>query len=42
VVLALSTAFWDTWLYENTEAKYWLDGSQPYEILEENDRWRKK
>jgi predicted dienelactone hydrolase len=42
VILALSTAFWDTWLYENKEAKDWLDGSHPYEILEENDRWQKK
>lgn len=42
VILALSTAFWDTWLQEDKNAKEWLDGDGPSSVLEEKDRWQKK
>ncbi len=42
VILALSTAFWDTWLRDDAGAKAWLDGEGPRSVLEEGDRWRTK
>jgi predicted dienelactone hydrolase len=42
VILALSTAFWDAYLQDNSEAKAWLDGDGPRTVLEANDRWQKK
>jgi predicted dienelactone hydrolase len=42
VILALSTAFWDAWLREDAEARTWLDGEGPCNLLEEKDRWQKK
>jgi predicted dienelactone hydrolase len=42
VILALSTAFWDTYLSNNAEAKAWLDGSGPKSALEQGDNWQKK
>ena len=41
-ILAISTAFWDAWLCENTEAKAWLEVSGVASVLEENDRWQRK
>jgi predicted dienelactone hydrolase len=41
-ILALSTAFWDAYLRDNSEAKAWLDGDGPQRILEKGDRWQKK
>jgi len=41
-ILALSTAFWDTWLKENPAAKAWLNGDGPRSVLEANDRWQTK
>ncbi len=34
VILALSTAFWDTWLRDDSAAKAWLDGDGPKSVLE--------
>lgn len=42
VIIALSTAFWDTYLKNDPAAKTWLDGSGPYCVLETNDKWQKK
>lgn len=42
VILALSTAFWDSWLAENKSARTWLDGEGPYAVLEKKDRWQRK
>ncbi len=39
-VLALSTAFWDTYLRDNPEAKEWLQGDGPRSVLEKEDRWQ--
>ena len=41
-ILALSTAFWDTYLRDNEGAKTWLDGDGPRSLLEKDDRWQKK
>lgn len=41
-ILALSTAFWDTYLKDNEVAKTWLDGVGPRSVLEKDDRWQKK
>ena len=42
VIQALSTAFWDAWLLEDTAAKAWLDGDGPSALLETEDRWQTK
>jgi len=42
VILALSTAFWDTFLIGNSSAQQWLDGDGPKSILQDNDRWQMK
>ena len=42
VILALSTAFWDAWLRDDVNARAWLDGTGPQNVLEKNDRWQKK
>jgi predicted dienelactone hydrolase len=42
VILALSTAFWDTYLRDNAEAKAWLDGDGPKSVLEHGDKFQKK
>ncbi|HXX53249.1 MAG TPA: hypothetical protein VEI28_01620 [Thermodesulfovibrionales bacterium] len=42
VILALSTAFWDSYLREDASAKDWLDGLGPRSVLEERDRWQSK
>lgn len=41
-ILALSTAFWDTWLRRDAAAKAWLDGGDPRSVLEKDDRWQTK
>ena len=41
-IMALSTAFWDTYLKNDPAAKKWLDGDGPQSILEEMDRWQRK
>lgn len=41
-ILALSTAFWDTYLRENALAKTWLDGDGSRSVLEKNDHWQMK
>ena len=42
VILALSTAFWDAYLRNDTAAKDWLDGEGPKSVLENRDRWQMK
>lgn len=39
-ILALSTAFWDTYLRGDPPARQWLCGSGPKSILEPQDRWQ--
>ncbi len=41
-ILALSTAFWDAWLNDDPRARQWLDGDGPRQVLEPDDRWRRK
>jgi predicted dienelactone hydrolase len=42
VILALSTAFWDTYLRDDEAAKTWLTGDRPRRLLEANDAWQMK
>lgn len=42
VILALSTAFWDTYLKSDDAAKQWLNGTGPAGVLEAGDKWEKK
>jgi dienelactone hydrolase len=41
-ILALSTAFWDTYLRGDARAKEWLHGAGPKSVLEPRDRWQMK
>lgn len=41
-ILAISTAFWDATLRNDTAARVWLDGTGPRSVLTEDDRWQKK
>jgi hypothetical protein len=41
-VLALTTAFWDAWLRDDSAARAWLDGDGPRSVLETKDRWQRK
>jgi len=41
-ILALSTAFWDTFLLGNSDAQQWLDGDAPKSVLDAQDKWQKK
>jgi hypothetical protein len=40
--LALTTAFWDTYLRKDREAADWLKGDGPSAILEPKDAWKAK
>jgi hypothetical protein len=40
VILALSTAFWDTHLRQNPAARQWLQRDGPKSVLEPGDSWR--
>lgn len=42
VILALTTAFWDTCLRDDNNAKSWLEGDGPRTILEKEDSWQWK
>src|SRR5262249_2561736 len=42
VILALSTAFWDAYLKNNSDARTWLDGDGPRSVLEPKDKWQRK
>ncbi len=42
VILALSTAFWDSWLNNDPAAKQWLDGNGPDSVIQADDRWQRK
>lgn len=41
-ILALSTAFWDTYLKGDAAAKAWLTDEGPRTVLEKEDRWQHK
>jgi predicted dienelactone hydrolase len=41
-ILALSTAFWDTYLKEDSSAKAWLTGPDARKALQEKDRWQRQ
>ncbi|MBL9115387.1 MAG: hypothetical protein JNJ83_10315 [Verrucomicrobiaceae bacterium] len=41
-ILALSTAFWDTFLKGDAEAKAWLNGETARSVLEKDDKWQRK
>ncbi|CCK79267.1 alpha/beta hydrolase family protein [Desulfobacula toluolica] len=41
-IVALSTAFWDTWLGENVSADAWLHGDGPNSVLKKKDAWQWK
>ena len=41
-IVALSTAFWDTYLRNDSAARAWLSGGGPASVLEKADRWQKK
>lgn len=41
-ILALTTAFWDSYLRDNADARKWLDGDGPRSILEKKDSWKTK
>lgn len=41
-ILAISTAFWDAYLREDTTARKWLDEKGPSTVLEAKDRWQLK
>ena len=40
VILALSTAFWDTYLRGDAGAFAWLNGPGPRSVMEPDDRWQ--
>lgn len=40
-ILALTTAFWDTYLRGDAEAKKWLDGDAVRGVLEKDDLWQR-
>jgi len=41
-ILALTTAFWDSYLRDDAEAKKWLDSDAVRGVLEKADQWQKK
>jgi predicted dienelactone hydrolase len=41
-IMAISTAFWDTYLRKDAAARAWLNGDGPSSVLEKADRWQKK
>lgn len=41
-ILAISTAFWDTYLNQNADARAWLSNDGPRSILETADQWQTK
>lgn len=41
-ILALSTAFWDSYLKDNASARSWLDSDGVRSVLEQKDIWQKK
>lgn len=42
IIQALSTAFFEAYLTGDEEAKKWLGGQNPEEMMEEGDLWKKK
>ncbi|MEZ6096489.1 MAG: redoxin domain-containing protein [Pirellulaceae bacterium] len=42
VILALSTAFWDTYLKDDSQAREWLKGEGAKSVLEPKDEWQMK
>lgn len=42
VILGLSTAYWDTYLKQDSAAKAWLQGTGAKDLLESRDQWQWK
>lgn len=42
VILAISTAFWEAHLRQDSAARAWLDSDGPGAVLETGDRWQSK
>jgi predicted dienelactone hydrolase len=42
LILALTTAFWDTYLKDDPAARAWLTSESPTALMEPKDRWQKK
>lgn len=40
VILAVTTAFWDTYLRQNQEARQWLQGAGAKRLLDPQDEWQ--
>jgi predicted dienelactone hydrolase len=41
-ILAISTAFWEAYLNQDSAARNWLDGDAVRGVLEADDRWQRK
>jgi len=41
-ILAVTTAFWDAYLRDDSEARKWLDGDAVRSVLKKDDRWQKR
>ena len=41
-ILAVTTAFWDSFLKGDREAAAWLDGDGPRSVMNPADRWQHK
>lgn len=41
-IMAISTAFWDTWLVGDVSARQWLDGERARSVLAPADSWKLK
>ena len=41
-ILGLSTVFCDAYLRKDAEARSWINGDSPSNIMEKQDRWQKK
>jgi predicted dienelactone hydrolase len=41
-ILALSTAFWDAYVRQDSAALAWIKGNAPRSVLEAEDRWQRK
>ncbi|MFK7818200.1 MAG: alpha/beta hydrolase family protein [Planctomycetaceae bacterium] len=41
-IQAISSAFWDTYLLDDTAAKTWLNGKGPRSVLARKDEWQRK
>jgi len=42
LILALTTAFWDTYLKDDPDARAWLNSGSPHALMGPEDRWQRK